>query len=299
MAKIADYLKNIFYLLIIVQLVPLLFMVIKKQYNNVMNPKTKVAVITIKGTVDNASQYTKHLQKYFKDKEIKALLLKIDSPGGTAGTAQTIFNEIKELKKEFPKPIVSLVENSCASGAYYIACATDTIIAPASSFIGSIGVYITQPNFKEFIEQFKIHYSVTQSGMYKTVGDPLLAPTTEGQALLQELTHDTYQQFISDVAECRHIPLQSNKEWADGKIFTGRQALGLKLIDKLGCFSTTEKIIKEKACITTEIEWIKPSKPSPLTTLFGGDDQDGQSYLETTLNTVYSWVTSKLDIAIV
>jgi len=294
MSRFSNILKNIFFLLLIIQVAPFLIMGIKKQYKNLLEPQTQVGVISCKGTIDNAGFYVTHLQKFFKDNDIKAILLKIDSGGGTAGTAQTIFNEIKDLKKDHPKPIITLVENACASGAYYIACATDFIIAPASAFMGSVGVYIAHPNFKDCIEQFKIHYTVTQSGKYKTVGDPLLAMPEDGKELLQQLTDDTHDQFIQDVMESRHLVAGQSSAWKDGQILTGRQALTIGLIDALGSPEAAEKTIKERACITNEIEWIKPQKPSLLATLFGADNDDDQSYVESALGYMYSWLCGKV-----
>ena len=300
MAKFTDYIKNIFFLLILLQIAPILIMSIKKQYTALLEPRTKVGVISIKGILNDSNFYVKNLKKFFRDTEIKAILLKIDCPGGTAGTAQTIFNEIKALKADYLKPVVVLVENICASGGYYIACSTDSIIAPASAFIGSIGVYIPQPQFKEFMEQFKIKYDVIKSGDYKTAGDPFLLQTPQQTELLQGLTKDTYEQFVYDVSQSRpRLSLSTANDWANGKIFTGRQAKDLGLIDEIGSHSIAEKILKLKAPIEGEIEWVKPQRPSALASFFGADkddDSDGESYVTSAVTALCNCLENRFSL---
>src|SRR5690348_8743600 len=109
-----DYLKNILLVLVILQIAPILIRGIISQYKDLLEPKTQVGVLHLKGTLSDAAPYIKNLQKLFKDSEIKAILLKVECPGGAAGTGETIFNEIQALKAEYPKPVVALVENVCA-----------------------------------------------------------------------------------------------------------------------------------------------------------------------------------------
>lgn len=291
MAKFSDYLKNIFFLLLFLQVAPLLIQGIKKQYTNLLEPRSKVGVLSMTGMLTDSQFYVKNLKKFFHDSDIKAILLKIDCPGGTAGTAQAIFMEIKALKADYLKPVIVLIENMCTSGAYYVACSADSIIAPPSAFIGSIGVYIPQPQLKEFIEQFKLKYDVIKTGEYKTTGDPFLAQTAEQTALLHGLTNDTYNQFADDVAQSRPQLLRTNaNNWANGKIFTGRQAKEIGLIDELGSQSTAEKILKLKAPIEGEIEWVKPQRPSAFAAFFRGhdndDSSDGDSYIASAISSI-------------
>ncbi len=195
----------------------------------------------------NSGEYVRNLKKFFKDPSIKAILVRMDCPGGAAGTSQAIYNELTYLKEQYPhKPVVVFVENMCASGAYYIASPSDCIVATGSSFIGSIGVYIALPRLKEFINQYKIEYSVTKTGKYKAILNPLLDATKDEQDLLQELCNNTYQQFITDVSKSRPaLALKDAEMWANGKIFTGEQALDLKLIDKIGSLSLVEQEIRD------------------------------------------------------
>ncbi len=283
MATFTDYLKNAFFLLLFLQIAPLLIKGIKKQYLDFLEPQTKVAYLPINGAIYDSSYYTKHLRKFFKNPDIKAILLRIESPGSAAGSAEAIANELEWLKKEFPKPIITLCENICTSGAYYIAAVTDYIIAPPSGFIGNIGTQIPyQFKLKEFIEQFKIHYQVIKAGDYKAVTDPFSDDATPEQtAYLQTLVQDSYQNFIEHVARHRsRISLTQVKEWANGKIFTGRQALTIGLIDEIGSRSNAIKKIKELGIIEEKIEWIYPPQKGGLFSMFF--DQSGVTNQEAT-----------------
>ena len=272
MAKLSDYLKNLFFIIILLQIAPPILRSLKKQYIDALEPKTKVAMLTIKGIVYDSSYYVKFLKKFFKNPDIKAILLKIESPGAAAGSAEAIANEIELLKKEYPKPIVTLSENICTSGAYYIAVTTDHIVAPPSALIGSIGTKIPyQFKLNNFIEQFKIQYIPIKAGEYKDSTDPFSAITPEQIAHLQGVTDDSYQNFIEHVAKNRsQITLNTADQWANGKLFTARQALTIGLIDQIGSRSNAIGEIKKRAIIEEKIEWVVPPKTTSFWNLLSG-----------------------------
>lgn len=298
MATFSDYLKNTFWLLVILQLAPTLMRTIKLQYEPFLETKSKVGVLNIKGTIYDATTYIHDIRKFFENEEIKAIVLKIESPGGSPGASQALFNEIKELKKNVsPKFVLALVQNIACSGAYYIACASDYIIATPSAFVGSIGAYIAHPYVKEFIESHKLKFEFIKSGAYKTVGSPFSDLTADQKQYLQGLTDSTYLQFVQDVKTQRSKAKISGdvKEWADGKLFTGEQALKLGLIDKLGSQSNAMQVLKEHAPIVGKIEWVKPEhKTGLLQALLSPDDgADAESALESTCNTVCKVLESR------
>lgn len=285
MAKLFDYVKNIFFLLILLQIAPSIVKSISKQYSSMWQVQTKVGILPIKGVLTDGNYYIKQLRKFFENDEIKAIVLKIESPGGAAGTSQAIFNEIKELKKTVsPKFVLAVVENIAASGGYYIAAASDYIVATPSAFIGSIGAYIPHPDFKDFINQYKIDYEVIKAGEYKAAGNPLLHLTDKQRQHFQEVTDNVYAQFVKDIAVERakaSISTDSNI-WAQGKIFTGELALKVGLIDKLGSISTATEILKEQAPIVGKIEWVYPeARGGILANLFSSDEDEGDSHLQT------------------
>lgn len=262
--------------LIFIQMLPGLITGISKNWSSLIHPKTKVAVISVEGEICNLNSTFRQLKTYFTDPSIRAILLYVDSPGGAAGSSQALYEDIKALKAEFPKPIITLTSNICASGGYYIACATDHIIAAPSTLVGSIGARIGTFGVKDLLDKVSIKYNVQKSGDYKLVGDPFLNATPEGNQLLQALSDDCYRQFIRDVSESRKLDPKQSVNWANGKIFTGEQAKNLGLVDTIGGnYSAIKKI---KALIEVgadkEIEWVSEPKLSKLAQLFGNDQDD-------------------------
>jgi len=211
-------------------------------------------------------------QKFFKNKEIKAIVLDINSPGGAAGSSQALYTEIMHLKVAHTKPVVALTYNLCVSGAYNIAIAADYIIAAPSALIGSIGSYINQFKINEFLNQWHIQYEIEKSGAYKSALNPFTQSTPQQQEMLQQLADNCYQQFIKDVACRRKLSLKNASEWANGRIFTGTQALKNGLVDEIGSEFNAAQKIKELALIEHEIEWIKPTYPSLFKKLFTSQD---------------------------
>lgn len=274
-------LKNTLFLLIILKIAPPLLMSIKNQYTAFFEPRTKVGVLTIDDCLYDSQRSIQQLKKFFKDTDIRAILIKMNCIGGYPGSAQAFYTELRALKEEYSKTVGVYVENVCASGGYYAASAADFIVATPSAFVGSIGVYIQQPQLKEFINQFKIQYTVTKTGAYKTTGDMFLAPTEHGNAMLQTLTDDTYNQFITDVVNARpHLTKETASTWADGKIFTGNKARELGLIDAVGSACTTEKLLRKKTPIDGEIEWVYAQEPRSLINnlLNSTEDADNSSF---------------------
>jgi protease-4 len=302
MAKMSSILTNIFLLLLLIQIAPGMIKNIKSNYTEYLENKTKVGLISIKNVISDSTHYVRDIKKFFEQDDIKAILLKMDCPGGNAGASQAIFNEIKELKKIHLKPVVVWVQNVCASGGYYIACTADHIIATPSAFVGSIGVYIPQPHLKQFIEQFKIRYNSIDAGTYKTAGNPLLDVTPEQQKMLKGLVDDTYVQFTTDVAEQRpKLTLHTVSTWADGKVFTGKQALELGLVDELGSQITAEQYIKHKLIIEGGIEWVRPACVSNLSKLFKGDCEDDDAgdekgYITSAVHALCSYIDNRFTL---
>ncbi len=280
MNKLFSYLKNIFLLLIFLQIAPSLLKNVKKQYSKLYETQTKVGMIKIKGVLSSSWKHRKYLTKYFKNDDIKAILVRIESPGGAAGTGQVLYQEIMRLKQEYPKPIVVLVENLCASAAYYVASATDWIICAPSSLVGSIGGYLP-PQFKvkELLKEWRIDVDVISAGKYKTMGNPFTPTSEEQRAFMQDIADDAYEQFITDIATARKLSLTSADSWADGKIFTGRQAHQHKLVDYLGSYVDAIRWIKEHAPIKGRIEWVKPPKESLFKKWLQEDDDDDDDSL--------------------
>ena len=272
---LSSILKNLFWIILILQFAPTVFKNIKRSFSDTMQPKALVGQLNIKGVISDSTFYVKQIHKFSKDKNIKALLLRIDSPGGTAGSSQVIYNELKKFKEK--KPIVALIENVAASGGYQVAAASNHIIAPGSSTIGSIGVWLSiPPNLKAISDKWDIKFRNIQSGKFKTAGHPFREDDPQELALLQSISDDAYEQFINDMADARKLSVKNKSEWAEGKIFTGNQALNLKLIDQTGSFSDAVAKLKELGKIKTEIKFIKPKRPSKFIQMFSGQDEENE-----------------------
>ncbi len=274
MARLTTLLKNIILLIIVIQLLPPFITSLKQRYHDWHETKSHVGVVTIDDSlITNTNSYAHELKKLFKDPLIKAIVLKIDSPGGTPAACQELFYEINELKKDFMKPVIAYAENFCTSGSYYIACAADHIITQPATFVGTIGVYLAFPNFHEFLENHKIKYTSIQTGAYKSPSLYLQELTPEQKKMFQSLTDDTYAQFVNDVVARRpHLAKLDKTKWADGKTFTGRQALELGLIDELGSQSTLVRALRAKAAIEGEIVWVHRPQAGFFSSLFSSKE---------------------------
>lgn len=295
--KITFYgaLKILFLLLIIIQLIPMVFNNLKKAVKEIIQPKVSVGHLTIKGFIGDSSFCVRKIRSFVKNPEIKALLIKINSPGGMPGSSQAIFNELSKFKEK--KPVVVLVENVCASAAYYIAAASNSIIASPSSLVGSIGNFAQLPNVKGLMDDWKIKFRFIKSGKYKVAGNPFTESSKEEIEYLQHLSDDIYEQFISDVAKSRNLKKTDQIQWADGRVFTGIQALKLKLIDQTGSIDEAITEIKRLAEIPEEeeIRFIKHRAPSEIMKfLKGEEDSEDDSYFSSFMAGVFSSVIDKI-----
>jgi len=193
----------------------------------------KVALVKIEGLLVSSENIVEELHDYTEDGSIKAIVLRIDSPGGGVVPAQEIYNAVKNARKEGKKVIVSM-GSVAASGGYYIAAGADKIVANPGTLTGSIGVIMEFANVEKLLEKIGIKGMVVKAGQFKDVGSPFRDMTDQEKKLLQGVIDDVHAQFIGAVANGRNIPVDDVKAIADGRIFTGRQALQLKLVDKMG-----------------------------------------------------------------
>ncbi len=181
------------------------------------------------------------LQAANESPNVKAVLIRMDSPGGVAASSLEIFEEIKRIDK----PVVVSVGSSCASGGYYIACAADKIVANRASIIGSIGVILQIPNYEGLYEKLGIHYTTIKQGEYKDVGSADRPITEQEMLLMQEHTKKIYELFIADVAQSRGLDIDKVKELATGWIYLGQEAYELGLIDEVGTYNDALELAAE------------------------------------------------------
>lgn len=192
----------------------------------------KVAVLRVEDIILDSQIYLESLDAIAKDDSVKALVVRIDSPGGAVGPSQEIFSELKKLGKELP--IVASIGGVGASGGYYIACAAQKIYANPGAITGSIGVIAQFASYEKLLDWAMIDVEVIKSGKYKDVGSSFRKMNEADKQYIQQLIDNVYEQFKSAVADARDLDTKQIDKVADGKIYTGEQALNLKLIDELG-----------------------------------------------------------------
>jgi protease IV len=194
----------------------------------------KVAVIRIEGVILDARETIEELRHYRDNPSVKAIVLRIDSPGGAVVPSQEIFEEVQKTRAEGKIKLVTSMGNVAASGGYYIAAATDRIVANPGTLTGSIGVIMELANIKDLLEKVGVKSVVIKSGRHKDMASPFRAMTEQDRALLQSVLDDVHTQFIEAVANGRALEVEQVKTLADGRIFTGKQAQSVKLVDELG-----------------------------------------------------------------
>jgi protease-4 len=201
------------------------------------------------GLVRSGAVYWIDLLKSVEDNpNVKAVIIRINSPGGTIGATQEIYNEVRRLREK-GKIITVSMGDIAASGAYYISSAADYIMANPGSLVGSIGVIVEGLDLSELFRKFGISYNVIKSGKNKDILAPYRKMTDEEREILTELIMDAYSQFFQAVSNGRHISAENLQPIADGRIFTGRQALKYKLVDEIGDFEDTIKVTAKLAKI--------------------------------------------------
>jgi protease-4 len=175
----------------------------------------------------------RQLTKYRDDASIKAIILRIESPGGGVASSQEIYEEVGRVRSG-GKLVVASLGSVAASGGYYVACTADRIFANAGTLTGSIGVIVQLANAEELLRKVGVASTAITSGPFKDSGNPTRTLRPEERQVFQALVDDVYQQFVEAVAQGRNLPLDEVRQAADGRIYTGRQARDLRLVDELG-----------------------------------------------------------------
>lgn len=220
----------------------------------------KIAVVKIEGVILSSGDIIEELKEYGSNESVKVILLRIDSPGGAVAPSQEIYEEVKKIRDEGKKKIVTSMGSVAASGGYYIASASDKIVANPGSITGSIGVILELANVSGLMKKVGVESVVIKSGKYKDIGSMFRTMTKEEQELLQGVINDTQDQFIEAVSAGRGIAKSKIIPIADGRVFTGRQAKELGLVDEIGNMQDAIKIAAKMAGITGEPSIIEKKK---------------------------------------
>ncbi|MCJ7818257.1 MAG: signal peptide peptidase SppA [Syntrophales bacterium] len=196
------------------------------------SPQERVGVVEIKGLLTDSRTAIKQLDRYRDDDSIKAIVLRINSPGGAVGPAQEILREVEKIRTK--KKIVASLGTVAASGGYYIASGANLIMANRGTITGSIGVIMQFTNVEGLTKKIGLDFFNLKAGRYKDVGSPFRSMSPEDKAYLQVFLDNIYQQFVSDVAHNRKIPVARLKTLAEGRIYTGEEAKQVGLVDEFG-----------------------------------------------------------------
>lgn len=218
----------------------------------------RIGVVHIQGVILDARPVLKHLNRYREDPSIQAILVRIESPGGAVAPSQEIYREIRRIREETPKKVVASMGSVAASGGYYIASAADKVVANPGTITGSIGVIMELADLSPLLEKVGVRSQVIKSGPFKDTGSVFRPMTPEDRKVLQELIDNVYQQFIEAVAEGRGMDVETVRRLADGRVYSGAQALELGLVDALGNFEDAVRLAAELAGIPGRPRLVEP-----------------------------------------
>jgi protease-4 len=226
----------------------------------------KIAVVDIKGVITGSRNIVEQIGTYTQDDGVKAIILRINSPGGSVGPSQEIYREV--LKAREKKKVIASMASVGASGGYYVACASDLIVANPGTITGSIGVVMEFSNVEELLKKIGLRSYVIKSGKHKDIGSPLREMTPNEKSILQGVIDSVHSQFVRAVAESRNIEESKVREIADGRIFSGEQAKELGLVDRLGGLQDAIEIAAEMVGIKGTPTVIYPRRKLSLYELF-------------------------------
>jgi len=221
--------------------------------------KEKIGVLPIQGTLTESDTLIAQLVDFKKDKKIKAILLRINSPGGGVGPSQEIYREIRKTKET--KKVIASLGSVAASGGYYVASAADRVVANPGTLAGSIGVIMQFVQVEELLKKTGIGVEVLKTGEFKDIGSMHRKLSQEDRDMIRAVVFDVQKQFVQAVAEGRNLPAQKVREIADGRILTGAQCKDLGLVDQLGNFEDAVELAKTLAGIKGEVTLVYPKKP--------------------------------------
>lgn len=224
----------------------------------------RIAVVYVEGVIFDSKTVNEQLKMYADDSRVKAILVRMDTPGGGVAASQEIADQVKWLRSEKGKTVVISMGSVGASGGYYIACAADKIYANPGTITGSIGVIAEWVNYGNLLKWAQMQPEVIKSGEFKDVGSPTREVTPKEREYLQGLINQMYEQFVGAVADGRKetgLTREQIKQLADGRVYTGEQALREKLIDGLGNYDAVLKATAEMVGIKGEPQVVTPPKP--------------------------------------
>jgi len=254
----------------------------------------RIGVVDLDGVILSPEPVVGQLKKFNDDSSIKAIILHVNSPGGGVAASEEIYREVKRIHDEKKKRIVVSIETVGASGAYYVSSASNKIYADNGSIVGSIGVIAEWVNYGDLLKWAKLKSIVFKTGEFKDTGNPARDLTPAEQAYMQSLIDNMFGQFVQAVADGRGMKFDDVKAIANGKVWTGEQALSMKLIDKVGDFQAVVRDTAKAVGISGEPTLVHPEKDrrTLLDLMLGDVSQylpDTEKVLEQHVGFYYLW----------
>src|ERR1700733_4867880 len=220
----------------------------------------RIGVVDLEGVILSPQPVVSQLKKFGDDSSIKAIILHVNSPGGGVAASEEIYREVKRVREEKKKRVVVSIESVGASGAYYVASASSKIYADQGSIVGSIGVIAEWVNYGDLLKWAKLKNVVIKTGEFKDTGNPMRDLTPAEQVYMQSLIDNMFGQFVQAVADGRSMKFDDVKAIANGKVWTGEQALSMKLIDGVGDFETVVNETAKMVNIKGEPTLVRPER---------------------------------------
>lgn len=236
--------------------------------------KNSILHMELTGVIMNGKRFIKNLNKYKKDKNIKAIVININSPGGSVGPSQEIYTELKRARAETMKPIICVTTGIMASGAYYSAVACDKIVVAPGALVGSIGVIMEFANLEKLYDWAKVKRFTITSGRFKDSGNEFRSMRDDEKSLFQDMITEVYLQFRNTVKEARKLDDKIMDEYADGRVFTGTKAVKLGFADLEGTFEDAVVLAASEAKLGADYELIEIPKRKKSILDFGDSGED-------------------------
>lgn len=250
----------------------------------------RIGLVEIEGVILDSKHAVEQLERFENDGSINAVVLRINSPGGGVAASQEIYEAAKRLRHR-NKFVIASMGSVAASGGYYIACAADSIMANPGTTTGSIGVISEMMNLTELLNKIGVRFEVIKSGKYKDSGSPYRSMNEEDRKYFQGYVDDAYQQFVGVVAEARRMEKTKVLQYADGRVFTGQQALAFGLVDRLGTYQDALALAAEAAGIEGRPHVVSSRKRKvTILDLLFGDLEEHLIRLQTLPVLRYQWV---------
>jgi protease-4 len=240
----------------------------------------RIGVVDLDGVILSPQPVVGQLKKFGDDSSIKAIIIHVNSPGGGVAASEEIYREVKRIRDEKKKRIVVSIETVGASGAFYVAAGSNKIYADKGSIVGSIGVIAQWVNYGDLLKWAKLKDVVIKTGEFKDTGNPARDLTPSEQAYMQALIDNMFGQFIQAVADGRKMKFDDVKAIANGKVWTGEQALSMKLIDQVGDFESAVNDTAKSVGIKGEPTLVRP-------------DRDRKTMLDLLTGDISQWIPGR------